>query len=123
MVVDDDEGICKIFHEMLVTKGCGVDTALTGHEALEKTDKKDFDVSIIDINLPDMDGISLMKKIKGIDPDIYCIMVTGHESSQCETEAVQAGAYSYLTKPSERDELLSTLKEAIVLQRPHTDLD
>ena len=123
LIVDDDEGISITLSDILELNGYSVTIAMDASEALGKVEKGGFDLVLIDMKLLDMDGISLMKKIKGIDPDICCIMVTGHESSQCETEAVQAGAYSYLTKPFERDELLSTLKETIVLQRPHTDLD
>ena len=123
LIVDDDEGISVTLSDILEINGYSVTIAMDASEALGKVEKGVFDLVLIDMKLPDMGGISLMKKIKGIDPDICCIMITGYESSQAETEAFQAGAYSYLTKPFEMDSLLSTLKQAIALQRPHTDLD
>jgi len=113
LVVDDDEDICRLFQGILVIKGYLVDTALTGHEALEKADKIVYDVAVLDINLPDMDGILLLKKIKKLNPGSYCIMATGYASLQNSVRALNEGAFAYLIKPLDIADVQLSVQKAL----------
>lgn len=120
MVVDDEETICEALAAWFVKDGYLVETANSGRQALDRLEEKFFDVFLLDIKMPGMDGIELLSRIKEIQPDADVIMITAHGSIQTAVEAIKRGANDYLCKPFDPDEL-SILMERIVSNRALRD--
>src|SRR5437773_9333313 len=93
------------------------DTAATGQQALEQTREPFFNVAILDIRLPDMNGTELLAQLKELRPDTTCIMVTGYASLQTSIRATNAGAYAYILKPLDIDQVSTLLEQALEQQR------
>jgi DNA-binding NtrC family response regulator len=116
LVVDDDESIRKTMQVILIDEGYFVDLASTGGEAIRKTKEKAYNVVLIDIRLPDMDGVELLKLMKDVVPKTRKIMVTGYPSMQNAITALNKNADAYLIKPVDLEKLLNTVKDQIKLQ-------
>jgi len=116
LVVDDDESIRKTISTILEEKGYVVDTAENGKEAIEKTNAKFYNLALIDIRLPDMEGTELLIEMRETTPRMVKIIVTGFPSLQNAMEAVNKSADAYLIKPVKIEELLSTIQEHLELQ-------
>ncbi len=110
LVVDDDEGTRRILTLMLERKGFDVETAATGQDALEKTEHRPFGLVLLDLMLPDMQGVELLEPLKARHPDVEVIMVTGHASTETAIHALNAGAAAYITKPLNMDEVLAEVR-------------
>ncbi|MEX2683986.1 MAG: ATP-binding protein [Candidatus Sigynarchaeota archaeon] len=123
LVVDDDEGIRDTLADIFEENGFNVLLAQDGTIAKEKTSSTDVNVAIIDIMLPDMDGISLLKEIKRINPRCACMIITGHASLQNATKALKDGADGYFIKPVVIDEVLYKIREIFEKQRLLHDLE
>ena len=117
LVVDDDVNICKTLSMILEKKGYSVDTAQTGGNGLEMAKEKDFNLAFLDIKLPDMVGVELLKPLKSIHPDIVLIMVTAFASVDTAVQALNEGASSYITKPMDMERVLARVEEALEKQR------
>ncbi len=113
LVVDDDKTIRMLCKEILEEAGYKVTLAADGEEALEKMDYDDFDLYLVDMVMPRMDGLELMKKIKQKQPLAVVMILTGFSSIEGAIKAVHAGAFQYLSKPINIDELLNAVKEGI----------
>jgi DNA-binding response OmpR family regulator len=111
IVIDDDKSILRTFTRILQKSGYEIDVAETGKEALEKTKKKNYDLALIDIRLPDMDGTDLLAKIQPTMPDAIIIMITGFPSLETGVKALDEGADAYLVKPVKPEELLALIEE------------
>jgi len=111
LVVDDEKAVLESFREILELKGYSVDTAENGQEAIEKSKASFYDLALLDIRLPDMEGTELLAKMKETTPRMVKIMVTGYPSLQNAIDAVNKGADSYIVKPANMDELLNKVKE------------
>lgn len=116
LIVDDDENITKTMKAILEDEGYFVDTALTGEEAIQKTRKTVYNIALLDIRLPDMEGVKLLKLIKDNVPRTRKIMVTGYPSMQNAIDALNKNADAYMVKPIEMDDLLATVKNQLQLQ-------
>ena len=116
LVVDDDESIRKTMKAILEDEGYLVDLAGTGSEAIQKTEEKAYNVALLDIRLPDMEGVKLLRLMKDTVPRTRKIMVTGYPSMQNAIEALNKNADAFLTKPVNVEELLITVKEQLRLQ-------
>ena|SRR5665648_135370 len=99
LVVDDDETIRTTMKAILQDEGYIVDLAATGKEAIQKTQEKNYNIALLDIRLPDMEGIELLKLLKDGIPKTRKIMVTGYPSMQNAISAVNKNADAYLLKP------------------------
>jgi PAS domain S-box-containing protein len=110
LVVDDEENICEMLSEFLKINGFEVETSTRGWEALNKVKNQGFDVMLLDIRMPDMDGIELLKTAKMVDPTLPVIMMTGNISVKSAIESMRYGAYDYITKPFDLDQALSAVK-------------
>lgn len=117
LIVDDDQSTRKSLSLIFKRKGYQVETAGTGKEALKKVKGKFFNLALLDIKLPDLDGVELLAMIKEIHPDIAVIMVTAYASVETAIQALNQGASFYITKPLNMDEVLSTIKEVQEKQR------
>jgi len=116
LVVDDEKAVLESFREILELKGYSVDTAENGQEAIKKSKASFYNLALLDIRLPDMEGIELLAKMKETTPKMVKIMVTGYPSLQNAIEAVNKGADSYIVKPANMDELLNKVKEHLQKQ-------
>ena len=112
LIVDDEVGFVNILTKRLSRRNMEVTYAYTGTEAIQILRKQDFDVAVLDLKMEEMDGIEVLKIFKKMDPKMVVIMLTGHGSEQAAREGIEFGAFDYLTKPCELEELLAKIKEA-----------
>lgn len=99
LVVDDEEVIRLSYRRVLSGDGFCVMTVVDGREALELIEDKKFDVVLLDLRMPGMDGLQVLKAIKERSPESEVVIVTGYPSIDSAKEAVRLGAYDYLAKP------------------------
>ena len=116
LLVDDDETIRSTMKAILEDEGYSVDSASNGKEAIKKTQEQSYNLALLDIRLPDMEGVELLKLMKEPMPRMRKIMVTGFPSLQNAVEAVNKNADAYLIKPVDVDKLLATVKEQLEKQ-------
>ncbi len=115
LVIDDDKGILRVFKNILEKDGYIVQTAETGREALEKLKKERFNVCLIDVRLPDMDGTEILKIANA--PNTVKIIVTGFSSDEVGKKAADLGADDFLVKPVKPEELLAAVKDRLEAQQ------
>jgi DNA-binding NtrC family response regulator len=113
LIVDDEEKVRKYMSRLLKHRGFEVDTAPDGAVALSMIGERDVDIVLLDILMPGIDGITVLKEIKKTRPAIEVIMLTGNASVETAIEGMQLGAFDYLLKPVDLDNLYRCLKEAI----------
>ncbi len=111
LVVDDEKDYCDVLKMILTGKGYKVDTCGNGQEAVEKLEKKSFDLVITDLCMPVMDGRQLLEEIKKRDWDTEVIMLTAHGIIEKAVDAMKAGAYSYVTKGRDPEELFMEVRK------------
>lgn len=117
LLVDDEEGFVDVLGKRLSRRNLRVTAVCTGTEAIRKLRRTDFDVAVLDLKMEDMDGIEILKIFKKMDPDMPVIMLTGHGSEQAAEEGIKCGAYDYLTKPCEMEDLIQKIRSAVLLRR------
>jgi len=110
LVVDDDKAILKYAKGILELEGYDVDVAETGFDAMEKSNNRYYNLMLLDIMLPDIQGTELLTKMHRTTPKMMKIMVTGFPSFDNAVEALNMGADAYLLKPVELEELLMNWK-------------
>jgi DNA-binding response OmpR family regulator len=113
LVVDDDKSILRTFTRMLQKNGYEIDSAETGKEAIEKANCRQYDLALVDIRLPDMDGTDLLAQIKNQLQNTIKIMITGFPSIESGAKALDEGADAYLVKPVKPEELLMLIEEKL----------
>jgi DNA-binding NtrC family response regulator len=123
LVVDDDEAVLRSIKDYLAMKGYEVDTAKTGGEAIEKSKKGFFNLAILDIRLPDMDGTELLTKIHDTEPKMIKIMLTGYPNSGNAIDSVNEGADAYLVKPAQLEKVLKVIEKKLADQDKETKMD
>ena len=114
LVVDDEIEVCKILKEFLSEKGYEVYTALDGPTALEKVRETKPHIVLLDIIMPGMGGIDVLKEIKKIDPTTGVIMITAVTDHELAKRTLELGAYDYITKPVDLDYLENVVMVMIV---------
>lgn len=117
LVVDDDPNLRKTLADILHIKGYAAEVAANGAEAIVAAQRETFSLALIDLLLPDMPGIEVMARIKAIAPLTEAIILTGHASMDTAIEATQQGAFSYLLKPYQMDELLRHIGQGVARQQ------
>ncbi|MDR2456174.1 MAG: sigma-54 dependent transcriptional regulator, partial [Deltaproteobacteria bacterium] len=113
LIVDDEEHIRKIMAIMLGKRGYQCRTAASGAEALEIFNKEDFDVVLTDLNMPGLDGLGLLARLKAEAPDTVVIMVTAFAAVDTAIRAMKEGAYDYIAKPFNEEEIVLVLEKAL----------
>ena len=113
LLVDDEEGFVSVLTKRLVRRNINVTVALSGTEGIQTLRKQDFDVAVLDLKMEDMDGIEVLKIFKKMYPEMAVIMLTGHGSEQAAKEGMEYGAFDYLTKPCELEELIEKITESV----------
>lgn len=116
LIVDDDEVMRQTLSDVFTKRDYEVFTTGTGGEAIASIHRQLIDLVLLDIRLPDMDGIAVLKKIKEIDTDLMVVMMTAYSDVQTAVMAMKAGAYDYINKPFELDELKLLIQKAIETQ-------
>jgi DNA-binding NtrC family response regulator len=111
LIVDDDENIRKALTAILEEEGYSIESVDTGKKAIERTRRKSYNIALIDIRLPDMEGIELLTKVKDTVPRMRKIIITGYPTLQNAVEAVNRGADAYILKPFDIDKALKTIRE------------
>jgi len=112
LIVDDEKDFVEMFSLRLETQGEKVSTAFSGKEALAVLEQKPIDVVILDIRMPGMDGIDTLKQIKKLYPNVEVILLTGHGSTETAVEGMKLGAFDYLMKPADFEEIKLKLENA-----------
>jgi len=113
LVVDDEEAIREVISTLLEAKGYLCTVCSNGRLALEAFRKDTFDLVLSDIVMPEMDGLKLLAELRQDDPDVPVIMVTAMHDISIALEAIRAGAYDYILKPFERDQLHLSVRRAL----------
>ena len=113
LLVDDEEAYVHILANRLSRRHIDVSKAFSGTEAIQILRGQDFDVVVLDLKMEDMDGIEVLKVMKKMVPQVQVIMLTGHGSEKAAKEGMDLGAFDYLTKPCELEELLSKIRAAV----------
>ncbi len=117
LIVDDDTLVCESLKEMLTFEGYKVDAALSAPSALAKVKEDGYNLILSDIQMPGMNGIDLLKEIKGLNSDAMVVFITGHGHIDGAIEAIKLGAYDYLTKPIDDLRLRVTIQRALEQQK------
>lgn len=113
LVVDDEELVRESLSEILRLEGYTVHTAASGEEALEMLQVEPYDLVLLDLKMPGMDGVEVMKTISKNIPDTKVILLTGHGSLESAVEALRAGAQDYLIKPASSRDLLTSVAQGL----------
>ena len=117
LIIDDDENVRKILEMTLKANGYTVDTARDGKEAIEKSNRNFYNLALVDIRLPDMEGTALLTAMRETTPKMVKIVVTGYPSLDNTIEAVNKNADGYIVKPFKTEQLLSMIEEHLKKQR------
>lgn len=112
LLIDDEVGFVNVLSNRLSRRGFVVGKANSGSEALQRLRQLDFDVAVLDLKMEDMDGIEVLKILKKMAPELIVIMLTGHGSAKAAHEGFKEGAYDYLTKPYELEDLVEKIRDA-----------
>ena len=122
LLVDDEVPFVEAMTRRLKKRDVDLEAAYSGEEALEKLEKTDrIEVVILDIKMPGMDGMQALKEIRARFPLVEVIMLTGHATVESGIEGMKQGAFDYLMKPCDIDELVAKVKEAAQKKRAHEE--
>lgn len=113
IIVDDDKEVCLSIIKLLKKRGYQVDMALNAQEALSKMENSSFDLALIDLMIPQTNGMELLKTIKEKKPFIKVIIITGYATIQSAVLAMKCGAENYLAKPFMSEELFNAVNQAL----------
>jgi DNA-binding NtrC family response regulator len=112
LIVDDETRFLQAIAQRLTKRGFDVRTAENGQDAIELARKEKFDIALLDLKMPGMDGGELLRILKDEHQFLEAIILTGHGSLESAVELTKVGAFSYLPKPYELDKLVQVLKDA-----------
>jgi DNA-binding NtrC family response regulator len=119
LLVDDEEDFASTLAERLVLRGLQAEVATSGTDALRHVREDDFSVLILDVKMPGIDGLGLMAEIKRKRPDLPVILLTGHGSVANAETGMKEGAFDYLMKPIDIDELIEKVRNAVGREKGH----
>ena len=117
LIVEDDKNIRETLSTILQQKGYSTDTAKDGREAIQKSKARFFNLALLDIKLPDMDGTKLLTAMQRNLPKMIKIMITGYPSLENAVEALNQGADAYIIKPVKPEKILALIKEKLKEQQ------
>ena len=112
LVIDDDPSICKTVGLLLEDHGYSPRTYTSPEEALEVADKESFQIALIDLRMPAMDGVEVVERLKKIDPRMSCIVMTAYPDLDSATETMRRGTCDYICKPFKQEELVNAVERA-----------
>jgi DNA-binding NtrC family response regulator len=117
LIVDDDENIRKVLTTILEDEGYIIESVDTAKKAIERTKRKSYNLALIDIRLPDMEGIELLTRMKDTTPKMRKIIITGYPTIHNAMEAVNRGADVYILKPFDMEKVLRTIEDQLEKQQ------
>jgi DNA-binding NtrC family response regulator len=112
LVIDDDPSICKTVGLLLEDHGYSPRTYTDPDDALAAADKESFQIALIDLRMPAMDGVEVVERLKNIDERMSCIVMTAYPDLDSATETMRRGTCDYIAKPFKQDELISSIDRA-----------
>lgn len=112
LFIDDEQTFLKYLAKRLILDGFTVKTTFSGEEGVEAASKEDFDVAVVDLQMPGIDGIEVQKRLKDLQPNLPCIVLTGHGSVENALESGKYNAFKFLSKPVDMDTLIETINAA-----------
>src|SRR2546425_1691878 len=123
LVVDDEVSTLTLFQRILEKEGYAVVCATSGEEALQQLKTQRFDLAISDLRMPGLTGIELVREAKALNPNLPCIVLTGYGTVHSAVAVMKEGAYDYLTKPVNDDELKLVVRKALDLHRLTSEVE
>jgi two-component system NtrC family response regulator len=111
-LVDDEEALLEFLSKRLLKQGFTIKATFSGEEAIEVAKEQAFDVAVVDLKMPGIDGVETQKRLKEIQPFLQCIVLTGHGSIESALESGQRDAFQYLLKPVDYDSLVTLIEDA-----------
>jgi len=117
LIVDDDQSVRKVLTTILEDEGYAVESVGTAKKAIERARRKCYNLALIDIRLPDIEGIELLTKMKDTTPKMRKVIITGYPTLQNAVEAVNRGADAYILKPFDMRNVLRTIEEELKKQQ------
>ena len=111
-IVDDEEIVCRRLSQALTREDYEVEAFIIGRSFLERMVQQPFDIVFLDMRLPDLDGLEILSRVKGLRPETEVIIITGHKSVETAVEAIRNGAYHYISKPVNLAEIRLLAKSA-----------
>ena len=121
LLVDDEKDFVESLAERLQIRDYKVTTAFSGDEAIKLVENNDFDVIVLDVQMPGKSGVETLKEIKNIDQLSQVIMLTGHATVKTAIEGMKNGAFDYLMKPTDTDELMKMINKVYELVAEQKD--
>jgi DNA-binding NtrC family response regulator len=117
LVIDDEEVVRLSYMRTLASEHCNVQVVNSGHDAIALMESQTFDVVLLDMNMPGMDGLSVLKVIKQRWPECEVVIITGYPGVDSAKQAVSLGAYDYLSKPAGPDDVINAANGAMTHKR------
>lgn len=117
LMVDDEEGYVNVLANRLGKRGIDVTKAISGSQGIRILRKQDFDIALLDLKMEDMDGIEVLKIFKKMVPELVVIMLSGHGAETEAKRGIELGAFDYLTKPCDIEELISKIRAAYRIRK------
>ena len=124
LLVDDEVAFVETLAKRMASRDLNVQKAFNGQQALDTLDEKEgvaIDVIVLDVKMPGMDGLETLRAIKQRHPILEVIMLTGHATVENAIEGMKSGAYDYLLKPCDMEQLLEKINKAVNKKREHED--
>lgn len=112
LFIDDEQTFLKYLAKRLLLDGFSVKTTFSGEEGVEVASKENFDVAVVDLQMPGIDGIEVQRRLKDLQPNLPCIVLTGHGSVENALESGKYNAFKFLSKPVDMDTLIATINAA-----------
>lgn len=112
LLIDDEDTLLEYLSKRLLKEGFTVKATFSGEEAVAVARDENFDVAVVDLKMPGIDGVETQKRLHEVQPFLQCIVLTGHGSVESALESGHLDAYQYLLKPIDYDTLVATIKQA-----------
>lgn len=112
LLVDDEETLLEYLSKRLLKLGLTVKATFSGEQAIQAAKEQSYDVAVVDLKMPGMDGVETQKRLKETQPFLQCIVLTGHGSIETALQSGQQEAFQYLLKPVDYDNLVAVIKDA-----------
>ncbi len=113
LIIEDDKRLREVLNKILSSKGLRTETAVHGADGIKKVERDFFDIALIDLKMPGIDGMEVLKKVKTISPGTYVIIMTAYGTIDSAVEAIRNGAFDYITKPFKTAEIMIVLEKAL----------
>ncbi|MEE8111572.1 MAG: response regulator, partial [Acidobacteriota bacterium] len=117
LIVDDEQGMRDLLSIMLRKQGYEVDVAESGEEAISRVTREEYDLLVTDISMPGLDGLTVLRRVREIAPELPTILITAYASTESAIEALKLGAYDYIVKPFDVEEFKIVISHTLERKR------